>query len=156
MKQVFFLSLFVLLGCAPTLDHTQIKDVARNIYVGDGVDKIEAILLAQDFIIRKSFYDRFNSLEPFRVIERVAFFKKGKPIVYVVPPGDRTGIVRQRTWTLYFRDKEHTFIISRPTVVPFKVIIDADTGKVINWGMDELREDPDIYSYEKIYEGSQI
>ena len=147
---------FLLAGCTPTLDHTQIKMMAANVYTGDGVDRHEAILLGQDFIVRQSLYDRLISLEPFRVTERVEFLKDGKPIIYAVAPKDRTGIVRKRTWSLYFRDKRYTFLEWRPTIVPFKVVVDADTGAIVDWGLDDLRPNPDIYSYEKVYEGSRI
>jgi len=155
MKKIFLPLLFItLLGCAPTLEHATIKEFAAKVNRSDGIDRIEATLIAQDFIIRRSLYDRLVSLDPYRATRRVAFYKDSESIVYVIVPEDRTGITVERTWEFLFRDRRYTYY--HMPVSPFFVVVNEDTGEILDWGIKNLRDDKDIYSYVKVYEREQL
>ena len=149
MKIIFLIILLTLTGCTPILDHTTIKDLAFRINTSDGVDRIEAILIAQDFVIRRSLYDRLITIEPYRSVKTVMWYKNGQPIIYAVAPKDRTGIKVKHLWDMYFKDKDYTYF-NRFLTVPFHVIVDADTGNIEDWGIKKLREDSKDYSYKEI------
>lgn len=150
----FFLTLMCAVlwsGCAPVLDHTTIKDLARDVRIDDGVDRVEAILLAQQFILNRSLYDRLISLDPYRIERRSTWYRDGRPHVYAVLPKDQTGLELRRTWTLLFKDKRHTFLGLFP-VVPFHVVLDQDTGEILNWGMKSMKFDPKEHTTVEYYE----
>lgn len=138
-------------GCTPILDHTTIKDLAGKVNKYDGVDRIEATLIAQDFIIRRSLYDRLASLEPYRITKRSSWYKDGKPKIYGVPPSNPQGVEVRRTWTLLFKDKRHSIFRFVP-VAPFHVIVDIDSGEILNWGMKTLEFDHNDHSTIEVYE----
>lgn len=151
MKKWGFIILFAVLGCAPVLDHATIKELAETVTTDDGIDRVEAILIAQDFIIQRSLYDRLVSIDPYREEKRSVWYSHGKPKIYAVPPQDRTGVELKRTWTLLFKDRRHTVLRFFP-VVPFHVVVDADTGKVLNWGMKTLYFDKQDHTTLEVYE----
>ena len=103
-------------------------------------------MLAQNFIIRRGLYDQLVTIEPYREIRKVVWYKNGQPVVYAIAPLSRDGITIERTWTIFFKDREDTFLHVFP-VVPFQVVVDADTGEIRNWGIKNLREDENNYSY---------
>lgn len=138
-------------GCSPVLDHASIKDLARTVNVDDGVDRVEAILLAQNFIIRQSLYDRLCSLDPYRMERRSTWYRNGQPRVYAVLPKDQSGLVLRRTWTLLFKDRRHTLLGIFP-VAPFHVVIDQDSGEVLNWGMKTMKFDPNDHTTAEFYD----
>ncbi|MBZ0166130.1 MAG: hypothetical protein K8I00_04925 [Candidatus Omnitrophica bacterium] len=125
--------------------------MARTVNVEDGVDRVEAILLAQDFIIRQSLYDRLGSLDPYRMERRSTWYRNGQPRVYAVLPKDQSGLVLRRTWTLLFKDRRHTLLGIFP-VAPFHVVIDQDSGEVLNWGMKTMKFDPKDHTTAEFYE----
>ena len=138
-------------GCTPVLDHATIKELAEDVRTDDGVDRVEAILLAQEFILNQSLYDRLVSLDPYRTERRSTWYRNGQPRVYAVLPKDQTGLELRRTWTLLFKDKRHTFLGIFP-VVPFHVVIDQDTGQVLNWGMKSMKFDPKEHTTIEYYD----
>ncbi len=141
----------LLCGCTPLLDHATIKELAGNVSTEDGVDRVEAILLAQDFILRRGLYDRLRSLEPYRMERRSTWYRDGQPRVYAVLPKDQTGLELKRTWTLLFKDKRHTFLGLFP-VVPFHVVVDQDSGEILNWGIKSMKFDPRDHTTIEYYE----
>lgn len=151
MKKYQFLILFALIGCTPVLDHSMIKELAGTVNLVDGVDRVEAVLLAQDFIIRRSLYDRLVSLDPYRATKKSVVYNNGQPKIYAVLPKDRTGVELKRTWTLLFKDKRHT-VLGFFSIAPFHVVIDADTGEILNWGMKTLAFDKQDHTTIEIYE----
>jgi len=138
LKKFLIIFAVVLVGCTHTLSHREIRELAPTVDIVDGVDRIEAIIIAQNFMLRNGLYDRLRSLEPYRVINDTVWYKDGEEIEYVIAPRDRTGVDIQRTWTLYFKDKRNTWLFGAFPVVPYRVIIDAGSGQVINWGLDKL------------------
>lgn len=138
-------------GCTPVLDHSTIKELAKDVRIADGVDRVEAILIAQDFIIRRSLYDRLVSLDPYRLERRSTWYRNGQPRVYAVLPRDQTGLELKKTWTLLFKDKRHTLLGIFP-VSPFHVVIDEETGEVLNWGMKTMKFDPQDHTTIEYYE----
>ncbi|MBP9854623.1 MAG: hypothetical protein KBD53_07140 [Candidatus Omnitrophica bacterium] len=151
MKKYWIIILIAILGCSPVLDHSTIKELASTVTKDDGIDRVEATLIAQDFIIRRSLYDRLISIEPYREIKKSIWYKNGTPKIYAVLPTDRTGVELKRSWTLFFKDKRHT-ILGLFSIVPFHVIVDADTGEVLNWGIKKLEFDKQDYTTIEIYE----
>ncbi|MCA9402587.1 MAG: hypothetical protein KC897_02290 [Candidatus Omnitrophica bacterium] len=148
---LIIISAVLLGGCTPVLDHATIKELAEDVRTDDGVDRVEAILLAQEFILNQSLYDRLVSMDPYRAERRSTWYRNGQPRVYAVLPKDQTGLELRRTWTLLFKDKRHTFLGIFP-VVPFHVVIDQDTGQVLNWGMKSMKFDPKEHTTIEYYD----
>lgn len=151
MKKCWGIVLITLIGCAPVLDHSTIKELAGAVTIDDGIDRVEAVLIAQDFIIRRSLYDRLVSLEPYRATRRSVWYKNGVPKIYAVLPKDRTGVELKRTWTLLFKDKRNTVLGFFP-IAPFHVVVDAGTGQILNWGMKTLEFDKQDHTSIEVYE----
>ncbi len=152
MKAVILILISIIcMGCTPVLDHTTIKELAREIDPYDGIDRVEATLIAQDFIIRRSLYDRLASLEPYRTTRRSVWYHGGQARVYGVPPANPEGVEVRRTWTLLFKDKRHTVMRLFP-VAPFHVVVDEDSGEILNWGMKTLKFDRNDHSAMEVYE----
>ncbi|MGE0268258.1 MAG: hypothetical protein AB7S78_07370 [Candidatus Omnitrophota bacterium] len=151
MRNCWIIVLLIVSGCAPVLDHLTIKELAGMVTLDDGIDRVEATLIAQDFIIRRSLYDRLVSLEPYRATKKSVWYKNGTPKIYAVLPKDRTGVELKSTWTLLFKDKRNT-VLGVFSIVPFHVVVDADTGQVLNWGMKTLEFDKQDHTSIEIYE----
>lgn len=138
-------------GCTPLLDHSTIKELALDVETDDGIDRVEAILIAQEFILSRGIYDRLINLEPYRLERRSTWYRNGQPRVYAVLPKDQTGLELKRTWTLLFKDKRHTVLWFFP-VAPFHVVIDQDTGEILNWGMKTMKFDPATHTTIEYFE----
>ena len=127
----------LLAGCSAGPDLAKIRKAAQYVRTEDGVDRWEAVVLAQHFLVQRGLYDRLVSLEPYRVTDEVRWFKSGVEMIYVIAPADKTGITIESTWTLYFKDKRHS-VFNMVPLVPFIVVVNANSGEIVNWGINKL------------------
>lgn len=142
-KVILAVLLAMMAGCTPTLSHTQIKEIKSSVVTSDGIDKVEATIIAQNFLLEQQFYKRLSSIEPYRVTKQTTWYKEGEDIEYAVAPHDRTGVTIEQRWILLFKDKKNSFLEYFP-VTPFRVVIDAETGRIVTWGLDKLGGKGDV------------
>jgi len=137
MKKLLVFFIFIFIGCASSQIRFQdIRDRALEVDPSDGIDKSEAITLAQNHIISKGLADRLLSLTPLKVVNEVTWVIDEKKINYVIPPtGNRFAKKLDKIWKLSFRDREHS-ILRIYTYKFFIVIVNARDGKIERWGID--------------------
>ena len=128
------LCLMILLGCATTVNYQQIRDVAHNVNAEDGIDSAEAIVLAQDFLLKKGLYDQLVSIKPYRIWKEIIWEKDGEEVLLVREPAEDFQFAVKQTWILYWKDKRNSIFDIFP-VIPFYVELDAETGIINKWGL---------------------
>ncbi len=134
------LVLSLLGGCSyPSISYRKIERNMVKVNFANGINKLEAPILAQNFILYRGMGDRLYTLKPIGQKQFVRWFKEGEEIEFAIPPQDTTGYDVEITWEVYFRDREGSFFWGRYPVMPFYVELDAQSGKVLSWGLKRDR-----------------
>ena len=123
-------------GCTSTLNYQQIRDRAGLVDKKDGVNHEEAILIAQDFLLRKGLYDQLVSIKPYRIWKEIVWVRHGEEVLLVEEPAADFEFDVKRTWYIYWKDKRNSVLDLFP-VVPFYMEINANTGEILEWGIKD-------------------
>ena len=108
---------------------------AAMVKTDDGVSKEEAILLAQNAIVKRALGSRLHSLKPYKVEKKVVWYREnGDPVEFIVAPKNFTHELEE-TWRVLFKDRRGSFMGGLLPVLPFHVDIDAKTGEAKRWGL---------------------
>lgn len=118
------------------LSHREIKQLAQDVDVSDGVVEREAILLAQKFLIDKELDARIYSMEPIEVDMRMYWLDdEGNERKVVYPPSPTFKPHMYKIWTILFKDAENTYLGGIYPVIPFFVDVNAENGGIMDWGL---------------------
>ena len=135
-NSVFFVVIGIALsGCGSVVSYHQIRQAALAVNANDGIDKQEAVILAKNFIINKGLDGRLHSLKPLDVKERTTWDKDGETIEFVTDPPETFQGKINKSWMVFFRDKEGSFLKGLYPIMPFYVEIDRRTGEILGWGL---------------------
>ena len=135
-----FLAILIFGGCTHQLHKTyrQIMQDAAMVNTSDGVTKEEAVLLAQNAVVKKALGSRLHSLKPYKIEKKVVWRRdNGDPVEFIVPPKNFAHELEE-TWRVLFKDRRGSFAGGFYPILPFYVDIDAKTGETLKWGL--LRE----------------
>ncbi len=132
---IFLVFCIFVSGCTHSFPrYRDIMQSAAMVNKSDGIDEKEAVLLAQNMIVKKGLTDRLFSLKPYRVQKKVTWNKNGEIIEFVRPPED-FAYELQETWVVQFRDREGSFFHGLYPIMPFYVNVDAKNGDILKWGL---------------------
>lgn len=134
--QILGLTVVLLTGCmaTPQKNYRQIMQDAAMVNRQDGVSQEEAILLAQNMIVKRGRADQLYSLKPFKVHKRLVWDKGDEEIEFVIPPREFAHALEE-SWRVLFKDRQGSFFHGLYPIMPFYVDIDAKSGEVLRWGL---------------------
>jgi len=121
------------MGCATT-DFHAIRQSAASVELRDGVDRDEAIALAQYYIITHGLYDRLYHLKPFETKFEKYWLQDGVEVEFAIFPRDRTGITEKAVWYIYFQDKKGGNVGVFEPLRLLEIQVNGRTGDVLSWG----------------------
>lgn len=134
---ILILLLTLIVGCSyPIVSYKDIRLAAQEVYLEDGVDEREAVLLAQNEIVMRGLGDRLYSLKPMGVEKRLTATIDGEVYKLAVAPEGKTEFSVHKVWVVLFRDKEESRLWGIYPVRPFVAQVDMESGEVVRLGFD--------------------
>lgn len=102
----------------------------------DGVSSEEAIILAQNHLLRRGDTDRVLSLRPYKIFKEIIWLKEdGEMIKIAGEPSPTFEGNLQTRWIVYFKDRFHSLLWGVIPLKPLFVEVDADSGEVMLSGI---------------------
>ena len=135
MRYLIILVCLVFIGCAPKVSYKDIYNAYERVDFSDGINRNEAILVAQKEIIKRGLGDRVFSFKPIDVEHQYVWETKGEKIYLQGPPSDGFEFEVDEKWLVLFKDKENTYFFGAYPPIPMYVEIDAKTGDVLHVGL---------------------
>jgi hypothetical protein len=115
------------------------SDIRANhsrVNVDDGVNKAEAIVIAQMYLLSRGDDDRILDWRPYRVFPEFLWHKDNGDVVELAtfPSPTFQGTLTQR-WIVYFKDRHHTVGLGTLPYKPLFVEVDMISGDVFKSGI---------------------
>jgi len=139
--KIFFIFIFICIGCSTISHENQVKQQLSQIDRKDGINKKEAILIAQNFIYEKEVQGDLNSVRPFNVQKGTKVCNEDQTECFFEPytwlPQDTQKSLVQKVdvWILDFKFKGGSMFFGLIPIIPYYIEVDKSMGKIIDYGV---------------------
>jgi len=122
----------VLTGCV-SVSNEEISKQAGSVNRSDGINKAEAVWLAQEYILQQNLQEKYDVNRPARVTTGIAWERAGERIHFAVTPSNDKDFQKGKFWAVSFYPKRKApwwqYWILESTI-PMEIRINAGTGAV--------------------------